>query len=214
MPSPYEKLQELQALKQRVQALERELAEASVQWPPTGFYWEYYATTGFLLGIFGAMVSLLAHVIGAPIAGKSPLELIRVYLTFPLGEPALRLATGSSDVYTIGDGVVLAVGCCLYLATGMVLGVPVYMLLVRFTEGRGLWFRWGVATLLGLGLWVLNFYALLSWMQPALTGGNWITDPRILPPWVAALTHLIFSWTMAALYPLGRFQPYQPPGEA
>ena len=46
---------------------------------------------GFLLGLLGAMASLLFNVIGSLVAGKNPLELIRIYLTFPLGEKALRL---------------------------------------------------------------------------------------------------------------------------
>ena len=60
-------------------------------WQASGYYTAYYATAGFLLGIFGAMASLLFNVIGAPIAGKTPLELIRVYLTFPLGETSSRI---------------------------------------------------------------------------------------------------------------------------
>ena len=62
--------------------------------------------------------------IGAPIAGKNPLELIRVYLTFPLGESALRLTEQPGGHYVLGDGMILAFGCCLYLFTGMLLGVP------------------------------------------------------------------------------------------
>ncbi|MDP1796289.1 MAG: hypothetical protein Q8K78_02350 [Planctomycetaceae bacterium] len=207
------KLTELTELRERVQRLEAELSASTSpdQWPPTGFYWAYYATTGFLLGMFGAMASLMINVIGAPIVGKSPLELIRVYLTFPLGEQALRLASQQTDVYAIGDGVMLAIGCCLYLATGMVLGVPFFAVLVRLTEGKSTGYRLGVATVLSLILWTINFYGILSWLQPALIGGNWITDPAILPTWVAAVTHLIFGWTLALLYPLGRFQVYHQP---
>jgi hypothetical protein len=53
------------------------------------FYSGYYATVGFVLGGFAAMVSLLFNVIGSVVAGKYPLEIIRVYLTFPLGEKAM-----------------------------------------------------------------------------------------------------------------------------
>ena len=66
-------------------------ARSGPGWRATGYYSAYYATAGFLLGSFGAMASLLFNVVGAPLAGKSPLELIRVYLTFPLGEKALQL---------------------------------------------------------------------------------------------------------------------------
>ena len=153
------KLQELTELHERMQRLESDLAteETLGQWPPKGFYLEYYATTGFLLGIFGAMASLLANIIGAPIAGKSPLELIRVYLTFPLGARALELASQQTDVYVIGDGVMLAIGCCLYLATGMLLGVPFFIALARLTIGKSTAYRLLVATVLSLVLWLVNF---------------------------------------------------------
>ena len=119
-----DKLQELEELRARVQILETELRHVSDHWPPVGFYTEYYATTGFILGKFGALTSLLVNIVGALIFGKNPLELIRVYLTFPLGEKALQLTTAGKDVYAIGDSVILAVGCCLYLITGMVIGRP------------------------------------------------------------------------------------------
>jgi hypothetical protein len=86
--------------------------------------------------------------------------------------------------------------------------------LVRLTEGRSVGVRMAVATALSLGLWAINFYGVLSWLQPALIGGNWITDPAVLPTWVAVVTHLVFGWTLALLYPLGRFQPYQQPQTA
>ena len=75
-------------LRARIKELEAEIAadESKRGWHASGYYTAYYATAGFMLGIFGAMASLLFNVICAPIAGKTPLELIRVYLTFPLGE--------------------------------------------------------------------------------------------------------------------------------
>jgi hypothetical protein len=207
------KLQELAELRERVQRLESEVAadETLGQWPPKGFYLEYYATTGFLLGIFGAMASLLVNVIGAPIAGKSPLELIRVYLTFPLGAKALQLASQQTDVYAIGDSVMLAIGCCLYLGTGMVLGVPYFIVLARLTIGKSTIYRLLVSTVLSLLVWLITFYGIIAWVQPALIGGHWIVDPAVLPVWVAAVTHLVFGWTLALAYPLGRFQPYPQP---
>lgn len=209
----HQKMQELQELRGRVQQLEAELQEEQTtgDWPPKGFYTEYYATTGFLLGMFGAATSLLVNVIGAPMAGKSPLELIRVYLTFPLGQKALDLATTGKDVYAIPDGVMLAIGCCLYLGTGMLLGIPFFVALVRLTEGKSFGYRLFVSTAIAVALWIVNFYLLLSWLQPALIGGNWIVDPKVLPPWVALVTHVVFGWTLAVLYPWGRFQAYQLP---
>ena len=207
------KLQELEDLRAKVRELETqvEAEKTAGQWPPKGFYAEYYATTGFILGMFGAVMSLIVNVIGAPIAGKSPLELIRIYLTFPLGEKALELATGVKDVYVIGDGVIMAIGCCLYIGTGMLLGIPFFVSLVWLTQGKSTIFRLFIATILSTTLWAINFYGILSWLQPLLFNGNWITDPALLPTWVALVTHLIFGWTLALLYPWAKFQAFQQP---
>ena len=207
------KLQELEDLRAKVRELETqvEAEKTAGQWPPKGFYAEYYATTGFILGMFGAVMSLIVNVIGAPIAGKSPLELIRIYLTFPLGEKALELASGVKDAYVIGDGVILAVGCCLYIGTGMLLGIPFFVSLVWLTEGKSVIYRLFIATILAALLWVINFWGILSWLQPLLFNGNWITNPEYLPSWVALVTHLIFGWTLALLYPWTKFQAYTQP---
>ena len=83
------KEQEIERLRARITALEAEIVADHApgpRWRPSGYYTAYYATAGFMLGAFGAMVSLVFNVILAPVAGKTPLELIRVYLTFPLGQ--------------------------------------------------------------------------------------------------------------------------------
>jgi hypothetical protein len=49
-------------------------------------------------------------------------------------------------------------------------------------------------------VWTLNFYVLLSWLQPWLIGGRWVSE--LVPWWVAASTHLVFGWTIALVYPL------------
>ena len=203
---------EIEELRNRLEQLEAEVAQtshgtdvASGTWPPQQFYGAYYAMTGGVLGIFGAIVSLVVNVIAAPIAGKSPLELIRVYLTFPIGERALEL-TGANG------GLILAMGCCLYLATGMLIGIPIYFLLVRICgSDSSLVKRLLVSSLLSLAVWAIAFYGILSWLQPVLFKGSWIIDPAVMPPWVAAGTHLIFGWTLALLYPWGQFTPYRPP---
>jgi hypothetical protein len=194
-----DKLTELEELRRRVAALEREIAAPPEHWQATGYYAAYYATTGFILGMFGAAASLLFNIVGSLIVNQHPLKLIQVYLTFPLGEKAL---TPEFD-----SGIALAVGCCLYLATGMLLGVPFHMIMARFLPDGKLVPRLLLATLLGLLVWVVNFYGILSWLQPALFGGNWIVTE--IPMWVAALTHLVFAWTMALVYPWGAYVPYR-----
>ena len=114
----------------------------------------------------------------------------------------------------MGDGLILAIGCCLYLGTGMLLGIPVYLALTRFAReaDSGLLLRLVVASVVSLAIWAINFYGILSWLQPLLIGGdpgNWITNPGYLPWWVAAATHLVFGWTIALLYPLGEYTPYR-----
>lgn len=198
-----QKLQELTALQERVEVLEAELAAMGP--PPGGFpgyYTAYYATTGFLLGMFGACTSLLFNIIGSLMvsrgdAAQHPLRLIQVYLTFPFGERALNM----------DGGLVLALGCCLYIATGMLLGIVFNLVLTRYTAGASFVRRLGVATVFSLLVWMVNFYGILSWLQPLLFGGRWIVD--LIPPWVAAATHLVFGWTMVLVYPWGLYVPYQ-----
>ncbi len=59
--------------------------------------------------------------------------------------------------------------------------------------------------MLSVGVWVVNFYGVLSWMQPLLIGGNWIVEQ--IPVYVAAATHLVFGWTMLLVDAWGRFTP-------
>jgi hypothetical protein len=189
------KRRELEELRSRVSTLERELASAGQppEWPPRQFYTAYEVLAGCILGMAGAVVSLLFNVIGSLLVGQEPLRLIQVYLTFPLGSEALQLHSGLA----------LAVGCCLYLLTGMVLGVPFQLVLSRYCSGASLVARFVVVSVLSVALWGFNFYVVLNWLQPALIGGNWIVEQ--VPWWVAALTHLVFGWTMLVVQPLGRF---------
>jgi hypothetical protein len=201
-----EKQRELAALEARAHELAAELAEDRPVAPfqPKGYYAAYYATTGFMLGIFGAMSSLLFNVVGSALVGQHPLELIRVYLTFPLGDKALEL----------DSGLAIAVGCCLYLATGMLLGIPVYLALTWWTANSSLAKRLLVASLISILIWVVMYYGVLAWLQPAVVEmkpENWIIHR--VPPWVALLTHLVFGWTIAVLYPLGDFTAYRRPME-
>lgn len=198
------KKSELVELRQRVASLESQIAAETEHEPfrPSGFYTAYYATTGFLLGSIGAMASLLLNVVGSVLTGKHPLELIRTYLTFPLGDRAFDLPPEQ-------NGLMLAIGCCLYLGTGMVLGIPLYLALAKWAGSDSLSKRLVVATVVSLVIWVVNFYGILSWMQAEvieMSPENLIVNR--VPPWVAAATHLVFGWTMALVYPLGDYASY------
>ena len=196
---------ELVELKRRVADLELQIAKEAEYEPfrPTGYYTAYYATTGFMLGIFGAMASLLFNVVGSVLTGRHPLELIRSYLTFPLGDQAFELPPEQ-------NGLMLAIGCCLYLGTGMLLGIPVYLALTRWGAGKSLFTKLVIATIVSLAIWVINFYCILSWLQPTVVD---MSPEKLIvnyvPPWVAAASHLVFGWTMALVYPLGEFVPQQ-----
>ncbi|MFQ5414780.1 MAG: hypothetical protein ACE5E6_10015 [Phycisphaerae bacterium] len=189
---------ELEALKARASAIEAELVrgqDGGPVWPPKTYYTTYHILAGMVLGLIAAAASLLFNIVGAAMVGQAPLQLIRVYLTFPLGEQALALDSGFA----------LAAGCCLYLGTGMFGGIPFHLVLSRYFASGSLGMRFAVASVMGLGIWIINYYVILYWLQPALIGGRWIVDE--IPAYVAALTHLVFAWTMLLVDQWGRFVP-------
>jgi len=168
--------------------------ESGRSWPPDGFYLLWHVVVGMALGLLGATVSLVANVVFAPLFGRRAFELIRVFLTFPMGERAL----------TIDDGMVLSIGSFLYLATGAFVGIACHLVFVVFFKDATLGRRLVVATGMGLAVWITNFYLILSWLQPMLLGGNWIV--AMVPWWVGAITHLAFTWTVAIGEGSSRFE--------
>ena len=198
------KQRELDELRAKVEQLETELGQdgEADDWQQRQ-YPAYYATTGFLLGMVAAAVSLTFNIVGSLLWSQwsaepqHPLRLIQVYLTFPLGEAARH----------INEGLTLAIGCCLYLGTGMAYGMLFQLALARWTQHSSFLSRAVLVTVLSLAVWLVNFYGILSWLQPLLFQGNWIVE--LVPWWVAALTHLVFGWTMLLIYPLGLYVPYR-----
>lgn len=172
---------------QAIRTLEAEAAAAPTtpSWPPSGFYFTWHLGAGMIFGALGATVSLIANALAAPLFDQRALELIRVYLTFPMGARALEVDAGT----------VLTAGCVLYLATGAIYGVLIHLLLTVYFDRASNGRRLLAATAIGIGLWILNFYLILSWLQPLLLGDNWIV--RLIPPWVGAATHLVFAWSVA-----------------
>jgi hypothetical protein len=187
----------------KAQDWDRELADATIcpphLWEEPGYRTDQYVKAGLVLGSLAGCTSLLANIIGSAlwpaISGQAqhPLRIIQVYLTFPLGESALAL----------DSGVVLALGCLLYVATGMIYGLLFELAMSRFIPNADWRARWIACSMLALAVWALNTYGLLAWLQPLIVGGRWIIE--LIPWWVGALTHLVFGWTIAMLYPLGTF---------
>jgi hypothetical protein len=106
-----------------------------------------------------------------------------------LGQRALQLEGGA----------VLMSGCLLYLGTGMLYGMLFELASSYFLPRAGVGARLVFYSILALAVWFVNFYGVLTWLQPLLLGGRWIVD--LIPWWVGAATHLVFGWTMALVYP-------------
>lgn len=194
-------LRRLESLRAQVEQLEAELAQPQPanDWRRGDNYLTYYATTGFFLGMFGAMASLLFNVVGSLAVNQDPLKIVKIYLTFGLGSKAIEPG--------FDDQMAVAMGCCLYIATGMALGVPFQVLLSRYAKDSSLFTRLIWASGLGLLLWVVMYYGILSWLQPILFGDSYIV--KLVPPHIGALTHLVFGWTMAVVFPWGLYEPYR-----
>jgi hypothetical protein len=190
-----EKLREIQRLLSKAALLEKEIADEEEKalredrppWAPQGYYADLHLITGFLFGGIAAAASLLFNVVGSSLTGRNPLEIIRVYLTFPMGEAAL----------TVNNGIALGIGCMLYLATGAFYGMLIHYVATRYYMEASDRKRFGVVTGMAAGLWILNFYLILSWLQPALFEGSWIVDN--IPWYVGLSTHLVFGWTVFLL---------------
>jgi hypothetical protein len=191
--------EEIEQLERRVAALKSKLEAPPRTWWPEPYYAAYHLVVGSVLGLLAAGASLLFNVVGSLMVGQHPLKIVKVYLTFPLGERAL----------SIEDGLALSTGVLLYLGTGVFFGAALHGIGQRWFPEARLPRRLVLATVAGLLLWAVNFYALLSWIQPLVLGGSWIVNE--IPPLVGAATHLVFTWTLTLLAFLGRFEP---PGAA
>jgi hypothetical protein len=152
---------------------------------------------GALLGSVAGAISLLANAIGTLLLSlptdfsQNPFRLVQVYLTFPFGEAALHFTTSR----------VLVAGITVYLLTGMFYGAICEATIHYVLPGATWIVRTVVFSSVSLLLWIINFYCVLSWLQPLMLGGDWIV--RLVPWWVAAVTHLIFGATLASFYPFG-----------
>ncbi len=150
----------------------------------------HIVVVGAMVSVYAAFFTFAANVVGASIVGLEPFKLLRVYATFFMGGSPIG---GSSDI-----GVVLGMAMGLHLATGAVVGLPLYVVYETMFRHHGLRRRALIGLGLGVVMWLVNFYAILSWLQPAalrVMGAPGEASAYILqamPPWVAALTHICF----------------------
>ncbi len=193
-----EVLREIERHRAAMADLEAQLGETpSHPWPPAGFYLTFYIVAGTTLGILGSISSFAFHVVGSLLVKQDPLLFLRVYGTVFLGAKALT--TEDLDFFML-----VAV---VHFSVGASAGAVFQVLMGRFAPDR-----WGLqialGALYGLSMWVVNFFFVLSWLQPRLVGQAYVL--QLMPAWVAALTHLIYGVTLGLLQPLGRFVPYRP----
>lgn len=195
-----EKIRRIQELQAETSALISTLEEEKTSkypdetWPPKTFYLWYHIMTGSILGGFGAIGSLLFNVVGSVIFDKNPFELIKVFMTFPMGQNAL----------TTDSSTVLIIGIMLYVVTGALYGIVFEVIMAKYFKNSARGQRVLAAIVLGLVIWIVNFYGILSWLQPMLFGGDWIISA--IPFWVAALTHVVFALTMVIIGEWGHFE--------
>jgi len=178
--------------------LEAELDEpVTASWPPVGFYLTFYIVAGTTIGIMGSLASFIFHIVGSLMVNQDPLRFLRVYGTVFLGARAL----------TTEDLNFFMLVAIVHFSIGAIAGAVFHVLVNRFVPERtGL--QIGLGALYGLLMWIVNFYLILSWLQPRLVGEAYVLT--MMPWWIAALTHVIYGVTLGLLQPLGRFVPYRP----
>ncbi len=193
-----ELLGEIERHRTAIATLEAQLTQpVSASWPPVGFYLTFYIVAGVTIGILGSVTSFIFHVIGSLLVNQDPLLFLRVYGTVFLGKAAL----------TTDDLNFFMLVAVVHFSVGASAGAVFQVLISRFVPDR--WpLQIALGGLYGLAMWVVNFFLVISWLQPRLVGEPFVLE--LMPGWVAALTHLIYGLTLGLLQPLGRFVPYRP----
>lgn len=181
-----------------VRELEEELLLAeqdeSTSWVPQKFYTAYYILAGTLIGMGAAWVTLLLNMLGSLILHGDAMKLLRIYGTIFAGEEALE----SNQAAVL----MLAVG--IHTATGAICGAPIHVVVSKYFPDIKLAGRLLAGLALGLVMWGVNFYGILSWLQPLLVGKSIILEQ--VPIWVALTNHIAFTLLMLLLQPLGAFR--------
>jgi hypothetical protein len=159
-----------------------------------------YLLRALILGVLASWVALAFNVVGAITLGTTAphlLKLLRVYATFFHGEPAL---TGE-----MSGGLVILISFLLYTTTGAVVGAPLTLVYERRFGTHGWYMRVIDGAWIGILMWVISFYGVLSWLQPlALRVVGYADEPRAfipehIPIWVGVATHICFVESVLVL---------------
>jgi len=166
---------------------------SAVEWLETRTYvsrqWRnvYYGTVGAVAGFLGSLVMITGDVIAAGIMGKSPFMLLRVYATLKEGAGALSLSDWSFFLNAF----------VMHLALGSAFGAIFALIVSGRARYQSMAYYLAAGTMFGLTIWIVNFYLLLSWIQPLINGREYILTNI---PWgVAAITHAMYGLTIAAV---------------
>jgi hypothetical protein len=199
MANPTEDLRrEIERHRIAISELEAQIIEpAAASWPPAGFYLTFYVVSGTIIGILGSLTSFLFNVVGSLIVNQDPLQVLRVYGTVFLGAKAL----------TTDDLNFFMLVAIVHFSVGAIAGAVFHVFVNLYVPERP-WLQIVLGGLYGLLMWIVNFYFILTWLEPRVVGEPYVL--QLMPAWVAAATHLIYGLTLGLLQPLGRFVPYRP----
>jgi len=144
----------------------------------------YFATVGAFAGYLGSVVILGAEIACARLMGFAPFMVLRYYATLRDGPNALLMTSRSFLLSAI----------LMHLALGSALGA-FFVLIVSRGEIQRFAHYIAAGITFGLCVWLINFYLLLSWLQPLINGKAYILEN--IPWWVAAVTHALYGLTIA-----------------
>jgi signal transduction histidine kinase/CheY-like chemotaxis protein len=181
-------LQEIERHRRSITELEARLSgEIRV---PTGFYLTFYILAGMVVGVMGGLTSFIFNMVGSLIIAQDPMAILRAFGTFFIGADALTTLNLNFLILVL----------LVYLSGGAVAGAAFQVMVSRYFADRPLVYKILLAGAYGLGLWIINFYGIISWLQPLLVGKAYILE--MMPFWVAASTNLVFGLTLGLLQPI------------
>ncbi len=194
-----ESLRELiQHHREIVTDLEAELAQlekgSETLWQPKKFYTAYHILSGMLIGMIAAWITLALNAIGSHLIEGDPTKLMRVYGTFFAGEEAL--GTHQAAILMLSVGV--------HTLTGAICGAPIHVIVCRYFPDKNFIARTLLSVVLGLVMWLVNFYLILSWLQPLVTDSSTILEQT--PIGIAVANHVAFTFFVLAFQPFGVFK--------